>query len=219
MIALLKSIKKRDPAANNLLEIFLLYPGFHALILYRLSNYIWHIKLRFIAKFISYLSRILTGIEIHPAAKIGKNMFIDHGLGVVIGETSEIQDNVLIYHGVTLGGNTLKKGKRHPTIKNNVIIGAGAKILGPVIIGEGARVGANAVVTKNVPNKTTFMGIPAKELKETNHRIKKKFTAYGTPTDIDFEQQMLENKVLLKSKSIEKKLKLLELEIKKIKHK
>ena len=109
MIALLKSIKKRDPAANNLLEIFLLYPGFHALILYRLSNYIWHIKLRFIAKFISYLSRILTGIEIHPAAKIGKNMFIDHGLGVVIGETSEIEDNVLIYHGVTLGGNTLKK--------------------------------------------------------------------------------------------------------------
>ena len=219
MIKLLISIKERDPAANSLLEIFLLYPGFHAVLLYKVANFIWNLKLKFFAKMISYLARIFTGIEIHPAAQIGENMFIDHGLGVVIGETSEIGNNVLIYHGVTLGGNTLNKGKRHPTIKNNVIIGAGAKILGPVIVGEGARVGANAVVTKNVPNKSTFMGVPAKELKENSNKIKKIFTAYGTPTDIDLEQQTQENKIILKSEKIEKKLKLLELEIKKIKHK
>lgn len=219
MIKLLISIKERDPAANSLLEIFLLYPGFHAVLLYRVANFIWNLKLKFFAKMISYLTRIFTGIEIHPAAQIGENMFIDHGLGVVIGETSEIGNNVLIYHGVTLGGNTLNKGKRHPTIKNNVIVGAGAKILGPVIVGEGARVGANAVVTKNVPNKATFMGVPAKELKENSNKIKKIFTAYGTPTDIDLEQQTQENKIILKSEKIEKKLKLLELEIKKIKHK
>lgn len=219
MIKLLISIKERDPAANSLLEIFLLYPGFHAVLLYKVANFIWNLKLKFFAKMISYLARIFTGIEIHPAAQIGENMFIDHGLGVVIGETSEIGNNVLIYHGVTLGGNTLNKGKRHPTIKNNVIIGAGAKILGPVIVGEGARVGANAVVTKNVPNKSTFMGVPAKELKENSNKVKKRFTAYGTPTDIDLEQQTQENKIILKSEKIEKKLKLLELEIKKIKHK
>ncbi len=218
MIKLLKSIKERDPAANSLLEVFLLYPGFHAVLLYRLANFIWTLKLKFLAKTVSYLARIITGIEIHPAAQIGENMFIDHGLGVVIGETSNIGDNVLIYHGVTLGGNTLNKGKRHPTIRDNVIIGAGAKILGPVEVGEGARVGANAVVTKNIPKKSTFMGIPARELKEKKYGSKKKFTAYGTPTDIDLEQ-MQESKNFLKTEKIEKKLQLLELEIKKIKHK
>ena len=189
MINLLKSIKNRDPAAHNLLEIIFLYPGFHAILIFRLANFLWHIKLRFVAKLLSHLGRILTGIEIHPAAKIGKNMFIDHGHGVVIGETSEIGDNVLIYHGVTLGGNSLNKGKRHPTIGSNVIIGAGAKILGPLIIGDSARVGANAVVTKSVKEYTTVMGIPARVITKSKNNKEKTFTAYGTPTDIDIEKK------------------------------
>lgn len=190
MYNLLKSIKRRDPAANNLLEIIFLYPGFHAMIIYRISNLLWLLKLTFFAKLIAYLGRILTGIEIHPAAKIGKNMFIDHGHGVVIGETSEIGDNVLIYHGVTLGGNSLNKGKRHPTVGNNVIIGAGAKILGPLQIGDSARVGANAVVTKNINANSTVMGIPAKEIIKNNLNLDKSFTAYGTPTDIDLKKNV-----------------------------
>tara|TARA_A100001015_G_C14986947_1_gene712014 strand:+ start:888 stop:1541 length:654 start_codon:yes stop_codon:yes gene_type:complete len=215
MIKLLKSIKDRDPAANSLLEIFFLYPGFHAILLYRIAHFFWVLKLKLLAKLISFLARILTGIEIHPAATIGKNMFIDHGLGVVIGETSEIADNVLIYHGVTLGGNTLKRGKRHPTVKNNVIIGAGAKILGPVILGEGARVGANAVVTKNIPKKATFMGVPAKEIKENGVKVRKNFTAYGTPTDIDLDKKMSESKQHLELSKLEKRIKILEMQIKK----
>ena len=189
MINLLKSIKSRDPAANNLLEVIFLYPGFHAIVIYRLAHLLWCFKLKFIAKIISYLGRIFTGIEIHPAAKIGKNMFIDHGHGVVIGETSEIGNNVLIYHGVTLGGNSLNKGKRHPTIGNNVIIGAGAKILGPLIIGDSARVGANAVVTKSVKPNSTVMGIPAKMIIKSKVNNEKSFTAYGTPTNIVIEKK------------------------------
>ena len=189
MINLLKSIKNRDPAANNLLEIIFLYPGFHAIVIYRFAHLLWCFKLKFIAKIISYLGRIFTGIEIHPAAKIGKNMFIDHGHGVVIGETSEIGNNVLIYHGVTLGGNSLNKGKRHPTIGNNVIIGAGAKILGPLVIGDSARVGANAVVTKSVKSNSTVMGIPAKMINKSKENKEKSFTAYGTPTNIEEERK------------------------------
>ena len=189
MINLLKSIKNRDPAANNLLEIIFLYPGFHAIVIYRFAHLLWCFKLKFIAKIISYLGRIFTGIEIHPAAKIGKNMFIDHGHGVVIGETSEIGNNVLIYHGVTLGGNSLNKGKRHPTIGNNVIIGAGAKILGPLLIGDSARVGVNAVVTKSVKSNSTVMGIPAKMINKSKENKEKSFTAYGTPTDIVGERK------------------------------
>ena len=189
MINLLKSIKNRDPAANNLLEIIFLYPGFHAIVIYRFAHLLWCFKLKFIAKIISYLGRIFTGIEIHPAAKIGKNMFIDHGHGVVIGETSEIGNNVLIYHGVTLGGNSLNKGKRHPTIGNNVIIGAGAKILGPLVIGDSARVGANAVVTKSVKSNSTVMGIPAKMIYKSKENKEKSFTAYGTPTNIEEERK------------------------------
>tara|TARA_B100000575_G_scaffold282978_1_gene275337 strand:+ start:923 stop:1588 length:666 start_codon:yes stop_codon:yes gene_type:complete len=213
MFKLLNSIKERDPAANNLIEIFFLYPGFHALVLFRLANIVWKIKLHFFAKLISLLARILTGIEIHPAAKIGKNMFIDHGMGVVIGETSEIGDNVLIYHGVTLGGNSLSRGKRHPTLNDNVIIGAGAKILGPVTVGKAARVGANAVVTKNVPANCTFMGIPAKKLEKSNNMSKANFTAYGTPTDIEINGK---NQILVKEeqlKNLENKIALLQKKI------
>ena len=187
MLSLLKSIKKRDPAANNYLEVIFFYPGLHALLIYKLANILWKLKLTFFAKTISYLARVLTGIEIHPAAKIGKHLFIDHGHGVVIGETSAIGNNVLIYHGVTLGGTSLNKGKRHPTIEDEVIIGAGAKILGPIRIEKGARVGANAVVTKDVPSFDTVMGSPAKSVKKYNKVTNKKFTAYGTPTDIDYE--------------------------------
>ena len=185
MIKTLKNILKKDPAANNILEIIFLYPGFHAIILYRISNKLWKLKLKFFAKIIAFFTRAFTGIEIHPAATIGKDFFIDHGHGVVIGETSKIGDNVLIYHGVTLGGTSLNKGKRHPTIKDNVIIGAGAKILGPIIIEENARIGANAVVTKNVKSNSTVMGIPAKEIKDIKIRKTDSFTAYGTPTDIE----------------------------------
>ena len=189
MFKLIKSIKKRDPAANNYLEIIMFYPGLHALFLHKIANFFWLIRLGLLAKAIAYLSRMITDIEIHPAAKIGNNLFIDHGLGVVIGETSIIGNNVLIYHGVTLGGTSLKKGKRHPTINDNAIIGAGAKILGPIIIGNGARVGANAVVTRDVDDYTTVMGIPAKVIKKYNKKNNKSFTPYGTPTDLEYESE------------------------------
>ena len=183
MLNLIKSIKKRDPAANNFFEIFFFYPGLHALFFHRVANKLWSFRLKFLSKLIAYLGRFITGIEIHPAVDIGYNLFIDHGHGVVIGETSKIGNNVLIYHGVTLGGNSLNKGKRHPTIEDDVIIGAGAKILGPIVIGKGARVGANAVVTKDVLAYTTVMGIPAKPIKKRNKKVEKSFTAYGTPTE------------------------------------
>ena len=190
MFNLIKSIKKRDPAANNYLEIIFLYPGLHALFLHRIANLFWLIKLYLIAKIVAYLSRMITGIEIHPAAKVGKNLFIDHGLGVVIGETSVIGNNVLIYHGVTLGGTSLKKGKRHPTINDYAIIGAGAKILGPISVGEHSRVGANAVVTRNVASYTTVMGIPAKVIKKNDKKNNKNFTPYGTPVDLDYNNEL-----------------------------
>nr|DAI61631.1 MAG TPA: serine O-acetyltransferase [Caudoviricetes sp.] len=152
---------KNDPAARTKLEVLLLYQSIHVLIFYRIAHGLYKIKLFFLARLISQLGRFFTGIEIHPGAKIGKGLFIDHGMGVVIGETAEIGDNVTIYHGVTLGGTGKDKGKRHPTIGNNVIIGCGAKILGPISIGDGAKIGANSVVLKNVPKGKTAVGIPA----------------------------------------------------------
>ena len=172
MLNLIKSIKKRDPAANNFFEIFFFYSGLHALFFHRVANKLWNFRLKFLSKLISYLGRFITGIEIHPAAEVGYNFFIDHGHGVVIGETSKIGNNVLIYHGVTLGGNSLNKGKRHPTIEDDVIIGAGAKILGPIVIGKGARVGANAVVTKDVPENGVMVGIPAKNVGTASEEFK-----------------------------------------------
>lgn len=160
----IKNIIKNDPAARNFLEVILVYPSIHAIVCYRLSNWFYKKRLFFIARVISQLARFITGIEIHPGAKIGKGLFIDHGMGVVIGETAEIGDNVTIYHGVTLGGTGKNKGKRHPTVGNNVIIGAGAKILGPIIIENGVKVGANAVVLKNIPENNTAVGIPAKNI-------------------------------------------------------
>jgi len=160
------SMKKRDPAARSFLEIILCYPGLHALFFHRVAHVLWNYKLYLIARFVSHISRFLTAIEIHPAAKIGKRFFIDHGVGVVIGETAEVGDDVFIYHQVTLGATTSKKIKRHPTIGDGVIIGAGAKLLGPINVGKEAKIGANSVVVTDVPPGATMVGIPAKEFKK-----------------------------------------------------
>lgn len=152
----------RDPAARSLPEVIFCYPGLHALWFHRVAHWFWTHKFFFLARFISHISRFLTGIEIHPGAKIGRRFFIDHGMGVVIGETTEIGDDVLMYQGVVLGGTSLEKKKRHPTIGNNVVIGTGAKILGPIRIGDGAKVGAGSVVVKSVPQGSTVVGIPGK---------------------------------------------------------
>ena len=158
----LKSIKERDPAARNCLEVFLLYSGFHALIYYRAAHFFYKHKLKFIARWISQTARFFTGVEIHPGAEIGTGLFIDHGSGVVIGETSVIGDYCTIYQGVTLGGTGKDTGKRHPTIGNNVMIGAGAKVLGPFTVGDNAKIASGAVVLREVPEGATAVGVPAR---------------------------------------------------------
>ncbi len=160
----LNKVMENDPAARSKIEVFLLYPTIHALIAYRIAHYFYTKKLFFLARLISQMSRFFTGIEIHPGAKIGRGLVIDHGMGVVIGETAEIGDDVLLYHGVTLGGTGKDKGKRHPTLGNNVVIGAGAKVLGPIYIGSNSKVGANSVVLRDVPEGATAVGIPAKNI-------------------------------------------------------
>jgi serine O-acetyltransferase len=156
------SVHRRDPAARTTLEILTCYPGIHALAAHRVAHRLWRWELQWLARLVSHLSRFFTGIEIHPAVKIGRGFFIDHGMGVVIGETAEIGDDCTLYHGVTLGGTTWRKEKRHPSLGNNVVVGAGAKILGPVTIGDNARIGSNAVVTKDVPSNATVAGIPGR---------------------------------------------------------
>lgn len=160
----LKRVMENDPAARSKIEVFLLYPCIHALIAYRVAHFFYKHKCFFIARLISQISRSITGIEIHPGATIGRGLFIDHGMGVVIGETAEVGDDVMIYHGVTLGGTGKDKGKRHPTIGNNVIIGTGAKVLGPINIGNDSKIGANAVVLKDVPEGATAVGAPARNI-------------------------------------------------------
>ena len=160
----LERVLNEDPAAKSKIEVFLLYPCIHALIAYRIAHFFYLNNRFFLARLISQLSRFFTGIEIHPGAKIGKGLFIDHGMGVVIGETAEVGDNVTIYHGVTLGGTGKDIGKRHPTIEDNVLIGTGAKVLGPIVVGKGAKIGSNSVVLKNVPAKATAVGSPAKNI-------------------------------------------------------
>ena len=181
----LQSIIDRDPAAKSKLSVVLTYPGAKAIFLHQIAHFFCVAKFDLLARIISQFSRFLTGIEIHPKAKIGKNLFIDHGMGVVIGETSEIGDNVTIYHMVTLGGispsidsNEQRNIKRHPTLKNNVVVGSGAQILGPVVIGENAKIGANAVVTKNVPENAVMIGIPAKNI-NTKSEPDISFKPYG----------------------------------------
>ena len=175
----LESIINRDPAAKSKLSLILTYPGVKAVFFHRIANFFSVAKLDLIARIISQFSRFLTGIEIHPRAKIGKNLFIDHGMGVVIGETSEIGDNVTIYHMVTLGGispsinsNDQRGSKRHPTLMDNVVVGSGAQVLGPVVVGKNAKIGANAVVTKDVPEKAVMVGIPAKNVGTATEEFK-----------------------------------------------
>ena len=153
---------EKDPAARNALEVLILYPGVHALIAYRFNHWLWGLGMKFIARSLSQIARWVTGIEIHPAAIIGKRFFIDHGMGVVIGETSEVGDNVFVYQGVTLGGLATKKGKRHPTISDDVVIGAGAKVLGPIKIGCNTKIGSGSVVLQNVPEYSTVIGVPGR---------------------------------------------------------
>ena len=187
----LESIIKRDPAAKSKLSIILTYPGAKAVFFHKIANFFAIAKFNLIARIISQFSRFLTGIEIHPKANIGKNLFIDHGMGVVIGETSEIGDNVTIYHMATLGGispsinsNEQRNIKRHPTLKDNVVVGSGAQILGPVTIGKNAKIGANAVVTKDVPENAVMVGIPAKNVSETSGSDEN-FKPYGITPESD----------------------------------
>lgn len=155
-----KNIQEKDPAANNILYVILLYQGFHVLVFYRIAHFFYHYKLFFIARLISQIGRFFTGIEIHPGAKIGKRLFIDHGMGIVIGQTATIGDDCTIYHGATLGGTGKDKLKRHPDLGDNVLVGCGAKVLGPIHIGNNVKIGANAVVLKDVPDNTTIVGVP-----------------------------------------------------------
>ena len=159
-----KNIMQKDPAARNILEVIILYQGFHALVFHRIAHFFYTHSFFFLARFISQFARFITGIEIHPGAKIGKRLFIDHGNGIVIGETAEIGDDCTIYHQVTLGGTGKDKNKRHPSIGNNVLIGTGAKILGPIRIGNNVKIGAGTVVLKDVKNNKTVVGVPAKEI-------------------------------------------------------
>jgi len=186
----LQSVIDRDPAAKSKLSIILTYPGVKAVLFHQIAHFFSVAKFNLIARVISQFSRFLTGIEIHPAAKIGKNFFIDHGMGVVIGETSEIGDNVTIYHMVTLGGispsinsDNQRQVKRHPTLKDNVVIGSGAQVLGPLTVGENAKVGANAVVTKDVPANAVMVGIPAKNVNKEGSKTDTSFKPYGVEVD------------------------------------
>ena len=188
MKSFLESIMSRDPAAKSKISVLLTYPGVKAIFFHKIANFFCVAKMDLVARIISQFSRFLTGIEIHPNAKIGKNLFIDHGMGVVIGETSEIGDNVTIYHGVTLGGispsinsNAQRDVKRHPTLKDNVVVGSGAQVLGPVVVGKNAKIGSNTVVTKEVPENAVMVGIPAKNVGKSSQEFK----PYGIESEND----------------------------------
>ena len=209
------SIIERDPAAGSRIGVIFLYPSFHIMVFYKIANIFWRYNLKFISRLIMYLARIFTGIEIHPAAKIGSNFFMDHGLGIVIGETAEMGENVTIYQGVTLGGimpsvesDLQRNQKRHPTIGNNVIIGSGAQILGPINVGDNARIGANSVVSKNVPPDVTVAGVPAREFTKSSAPIK--FEPYAiSKYEIDPREKTL-NLLIKKVETLEKKIKKIE---------
>ena len=179
------SVFERDPAARTTWEVLTCYPGLHALLFHRLGHWFWGHGLRWLGRLTSHVGRWLTGIEIHPGAKIGRRVFIDHGMGVVIGETAEIGENTTLYHGVTLGGTTWNKGKRHPTLGRNVVVGAGAKILGPIKVGDGAKVGSNAVVVKDVPEGATVVGIPGRIVDAGPTKEGARFAAYAVVQNQD----------------------------------
>jgi serine O-acetyltransferase len=185
-------IFERDPAARNTFEVLTTYPGLHAVVVHRMTHWLWGCRLHWLARALSYISRWITGVEIHPGAVLGRRFFIDHGMGVVIGETAIIGDDCTLYHGVTLGGTSWETGKRHPTLGNNVVVGAGAKVLGPILIGDGARIGSNAVVVKPVPEGATAIGVPGRlvePMKQGDDNRRKEiaskmgFDAYGATQD------------------------------------
>ncbi len=198
----------RDPAARSRLEVVLCYPGFHAVMMHRITHWMWNHKIKLLARWFSQIARFFTAIEIHPGATIGKNLFIDHGFGVVIGETASVGNNVTIYHGVTLGGTSSHPGKRHPTVGNNVIIGSGAQILGPITIGDGAKIGSNAVVVKDVEPDATMVGVPARNVRDDKvaefkgATVKEEFDAYAVsklaidPNKLDIERLLEEIETL-----------------------
>ncbi len=207
----------RDPAARNRVEVVILYPGFHAVVFYRLAHWLWQRKLRFVPRLISQIARWITGIEIHPGAVIGNGFFIDHGLGVVIGETSIIGNNVTLYHDVTLGGvapsvdsEAQKNQKRHPSLGDNVIVGSGAQILGPITVHDCARVGANSVVLKDVPPDTTVVGIPAKIAGKADPNAQHEFQAYGTSLDLTDPMQRVSDALLDKVQTLSMRVEELE---------
>ena len=187
----IKTVQQRDPAAKGYLEILFCYPGLHAILIHRVANWLWRHKFFFLGRFLSHIGRFLTGIEIHPGATIGRRVFIDHGMGVVIGETAEVHDDVTLYHGVTLGGVSLKKEKRHPTVEKGSIIGAGAKVLGPFTVREGAKIGSNSVVVKEVPAGNTVVGIPGRVVGAS----KKKESDALQDTNLNFDHDNLPDPV------------------------
>ena len=199
------SVFDRDPAARSVLEVITAYPGMHAVVFHRINHALWKRGFKWLARFLSTLARWLTGIEIHPGAKIGRRFFIDHGMGVVIGETAEIGDDCTLYQGVTLGGTSWNKGKRHPTLGNNVVIGAGAKVLGPFKVGDNARIGSNSVVVKEVPANATVVGVPGRVVEAggttdtaVRQEIARKlgFDAYGTTPDMPDPEAHAINRML-----------------------
>lgn len=204
----IKSVFERDPAARNTLEVLLCYPGLHAFWFYKISHWLYKHNWGITARFISEFARFLTGIEIHPGAKLGKRFFIDHGTGIVIGETCEIGDDVLLYQGVTLGGTGKEKGKRHPTIGNQVVVGAGAKILGNILIGNNVKVGAGSVVLRSIPDGCTVVGVPAKIVARDGRRLTDdEMLAHGDLPDPEWEHfQMLQDRLV----QLEKRLAVLE---------
>lgn len=203
----LRAALDRDPAARNGFEVFFTYSGFHAIRAYRFAHFLHRHKLKFLARCVSQISKFFTGIEIHPGAKIGMGVFIDHGTGVVIGETTEIGDNVVIYQGVTLGGTGKDKGKRHPTIKSNVMISSGAKVLGPIVVGENSKIGANAVVLKDVPPNSTVVGIPGRVVKIGNEKVSD--LIQKLPDPVSEENICLKKEITMLTKKIENIEKLL----------
>ena len=181
----IRCVFERDPAARSVWEVVTCYPGFHALQLHRVAHTLWRWQACWLARFMSHITRFVTGIEIHPGARIGRRVFIDHGMGVVIGETAEIGDDCTLYHGVTLGGVSWNQGKRHPTLGKGVVVGAGAKILGPFIVGDGAKIGSNSVVVKPVPAGATVVGIPARVVEHGAEVARAAFDAYAVSADLD----------------------------------
>ncbi|MBQ9988635.1 MAG: serine O-acetyltransferase [Clostridia bacterium] len=191
----LRAFRQRDPACKNVFEVIFLYSGFHALMFHRLAHFLYKCHLFFLARFVSQLSRFLTGIEIHPGAKIGRGVFIDHGSGIVIGETAEVGDNCTIYQGVTLGGTGKDTGKRHPTLGNDVLVGAGAKVLGPLTVGDHAKIAAGAVVLRNIPEHATAVGVPAKVVRIAGNPSNDQLDQVHIPDPVALELDRLRQQV------------------------